>query len=163
MKKLIAFLAFALMIPIGFAASASESRIGTKATVRQLCYQLWADTNFGWNNKWERAAWVIRGSDGNFQWIEWNFKEGQTLTTWNKQLPQGTIAQIHTKDSLPNPQPSSDDVTTAKINNIAVYTVSGSGIWRVAANGEITKEADKDWYHNIPQVEVRTHIETGKQ
>jgi len=163
MRKLMLVLVFALVVPMVLTASDSKSRIGTKASAAQLCYQLWADTNFGWNNKQERAAWVVRGSDGTVQWIEWNHKEGYTLTTWNKPVPEGTFAEVHTHKSMPNPEPTIDDVTTAQELKIPVYTVSGSGIWRVAANGEITKEADNNWYKTFPHVEVKTHIKTQRQ
>jgi hypothetical protein len=32
-----------------------------------------------------------------------------------------------------------------------VYTISGSGIWRVSSNGKITQEAKNDWYKKIKQ------------
>lgn len=167
MKKLMMFLVFLLIIPLGFALSDSKSQVGTKGSFLQLSYQLLANTNFGWNTTQERAAWVVRGSDGTLQWTEWNYKEGDRLSTWNKPVPQGVIAQVHTHPALSNPEPSNHDVITAKDLKIPVYTITGSGIWRVAANGEITKEADENWYHNIkkisPNVEVTTHIEGQNQ
>jgi hypothetical protein len=132
----------------------SQSTAKPKSSMMILCYQLWQRTEFGWNEKQiERAAWVIRDGEGRFQWMEWPDWEERNKMRWKGAIPKGVVAQIHTHPNYSHPEPSKQDANVAKELHIPVYTVSGAGIWRVAPDGKITKEAGDNWHHKIKQTE----------
>ena len=142
--------AFFVLIVFVCASSAQSKPAEIKASMLELCYKLWKQTSFGWEEKQtERAAWIIRDSNGTVQWLQWEYTEEHRAATWRRPVPKGVIAQIHTHPGFSDPWPSKQDIRVAREIKAPVYTISGLGIWRVGSDGKVTKEADGSWYKKI--------------
>lgn len=152
MKRLQLCVLFLLIVLVVSGTAQSKSQTETKDSMLKLCFKLWKQTSFGWEEKQtERAAWILRGSDGRYQWMEWPYSGEHLATSWKGALPDKVIAQIHTHPNYGKPEPSKQDARVAREIKAPVYTVSGSGIWRVGPDGKITKEADHNWYRKIKE------------
>jgi hypothetical protein len=116
-------------------------------------YGLWKEAGFGKDpNKTERAAWIVRNAAGNFKYIRWNKSLEPNKELWKGAVPENIIAQIHTHPAIDDPKPSRSDRALARKINIPLYTISGSGIWKVMPDGTVTKIAGVDWFESIRKV-----------
>jgi hypothetical protein len=115
-------------------------------------YQLWKDSAFGNDpNRTERAAWIIRKSDGIIEFVRWPSSGAWAREVWVGPPPENIVAQAHTHPAKRDPKPSSGDRSLSTRTNVPFYTISANGIWRVTTDGKMTKLTGNDWYEPVRQ------------
>lgn len=113
-------------------------------------YQLWEDSSFGQDpNRTERSAWIVRNSGGKNECRKWPRSADRNKEFWTGPVPYNTVAQAHTHTVAVDPKPSQNDRIFSNRTNTPLYTISGKGIWKVTPDGEITKEANQDWWKEL--------------
>lgn len=119
----------------------------SKDTVLFLFYWLWDQSGHGWLAT-ERAAWLVQGSTG-YEVKVWPFSAKERQATWPdyRNIPFGTVAQVHTHPAGTDPKPSTrspganDRIAAIKINEndrkLPIYTVSSHAIWKITPPPEL--------------------------
>lgn len=115
-----------------------------------LFYDLWKASRFvKVSLSFERAAWIQYDAKNGYEFLWWPEPSTMTLeyvpsVRWKGKVPSNVIALAHTHRK--NPKPSQKDTLVAKKLNIPIYTISRSGIWKVAADGTLTMVANQHWH-----------------
>jgi hypothetical protein len=121
--------------------------ITTNEAVLFLFYWLWDESGHGWFAT-ERAAWLVQSGTG-YELQLWPYSAKERQASWPdyKNIPVGTIAQVHTHPSGTDPRPSTrnpganDRLAAIKINEndrkLPIYTVSNSAIWKITPPPEL--------------------------
>lgn len=114
-------------------------------------YSLWKDSAFGNDpNRTERAAWILRKSDGNMEFVRWPRSGAWAMELWVGPVPEGIVGQAHTHPSMRGPMPSDADRALSKRMNVPLYTISVHGIWKATPDGKTTKIEGYNWYKKLP-------------
>jgi proteasome lid subunit RPN8/RPN11 len=122
-------------------------------TLNQV-YLLWSDSMFGHDPTHETSAWIVRNTQGTFEWQRWPASRKYNQESWNRSIPRNVVAQFHTHASDVDPRPSTKDLVFSKKVNIPLYTVSRKGIWKVTPEGKITRIAKGSQYLQRCQLET---------
>jgi hypothetical protein len=125
-----------------FEANAEPEQELSCATLTYF-FALWKDSGFG-RTPWglERAAWIIRDSDGKQIFQKWRNSAERNKEIWKGPIPENAVGVVHTHPVQRDSKPSPADITMAKKLNIHVYTVSRKGLWMSTPNGEISRIMD---------------------
>ena len=122
-------------------------------------YQLWKDSAFGNDpNRTERAAWIIRKSDGTIEFVRWPRSGAWAREVWVGPPPENIVAQAHTHPAKRDSKPSSGDRSLSKRVNVPFYTISANGIWRVSTDGKMTKLTANDWFKPLRQAAITPEL-----
>ena len=109
-------------------------------------YQLWKDAAFGKDpNRTERAAWVISRSTGSDRFARWPASAARNSETWRGPLPEHAVALVHTHPDNMDEKPSGVDALIAQKTGMSLYIISSHGIWSITPDGELKKEAGRNW------------------
>ena len=95
--------------------------------------------------KTERAAWIVRQSDGKLSSVRWPHLGARYKITWKYQLPRQTLAQVHTHPRTASPQPSDEDRRQAMRLGLPIYVISRKGIWVVNPDGTTIQQSGSGW------------------
>ncbi len=118
--------------------------------MRSYFYDLWKETKYGKStNQIERAAWIIRNSSGQYDFVRWPNLEKGRQEKWRGALPLNVVGLVHTHPVSVDPRPSTYDVRLAVKMGIPIYTVSRDAIWKVSPDREITLEASRGWFRDV--------------
>lgn len=141
--KLVCLLAcLNFLVPCADAAEEEPPNCETLA----FFYNLWEESAFGKApNRIERAAWIIQ-ENGTSQFQRWPQSGERNKELWKGPIPENVIAQVHTHPANRDPRPSNNDAAFARKVNVPVYTITGSGIWRVTPEGKIAKLMAAEWH-----------------
>jgi proteasome lid subunit RPN8/RPN11 len=84
----------------------------------------------------EHAAFVVRGADGGFGFVEWPAGEEPDSARWEGAYPPRTVAIAHTH---PNwlPEPSRLDAAVARRTRLPVYVITRGRVSKT--DGEATE------------------------
>jgi hypothetical protein len=136
---------FTMLAKTGFSET-TESLICEKLT---SFYGLWKDAAFGKDpNRTEKAAWIILDSKGSYSFQRWPCSAARNKETWKGRVPVHAIALVHTHSIIVDEKPSRQDGRIAQKLRMTLYVISSKGIWSVAPNGLIEKQAGPDWNEN---------------
>lgn len=125
-------------------------RLGLSCEILTHFYDLWKDSGFGQDPKrTERSAWIIQHSDNTYECQRWPRSDAPNKEFWTGPVPYNTVAQAHTHTSAVDPKPSQNDRKFANRTNVILYTISGKGIWKITPDGEVTREANQDWWKGL--------------
>ncbi len=128
----------------------AEQEIVSQPEVLNMMYRLWADSGFGKDpNRTERAAWIVNDSPNRYRCIRWPRSAERNREFWYAEIPQNSIAQIHTHTDKVDPRPAAHDIKLAKRIRIPIYTISSGGIWIADRNGIVKKICGSEWYKNL--------------
>jgi len=130
--------------------SSAESEQELSCETLTYFFALWKDSAFG-RTPWglERAAWIIRDSDGKQTFQKWRNSGERNREIWKGPIPKNVIAVVHTHPVQRDSKPSSADITMAKRLNIHVYIVSRKGLWISKPNGEISRLMDNSRFKEL--------------
>jgi hypothetical protein len=122
----------------------------TDCKIFNLFCDLWKASRFvKISLSFERAAWIQYNVKNGYEFLWWPEPSTMTLEyvpsiRWKGKVPSNVMALAHTHPK--NPKPSQKDTLVAKKLKIPIYTISQSGIWKVAADGTLTMVANQHWY-----------------
>jgi hypothetical protein len=116
-----------------------------ESTLRAPAYRLWEAAGFGHEIS-ERAAWVLKDDAGGVRWLAWPDERRYLRARWEGPVPADAVAIAHTHPTAVDPKPSEQDIETARKLRVPVYTVSRSGIWKVAPDGFVVAVDDARWW-----------------
>jgi len=137
-------------VPVGFdglaprAPRGRDARRALEADLRSEAFRLWESAGFGLDRS-EHAAWVV-AAPGGLAWRPWPSDRRYLQSRWLGPTPAGAIAIVHTHPAVVDPRPSATDRETAARLDVAVYTVSRSGIWRAEPGGVVDRIGDERWW-----------------
>ena len=143
MRQAICFLAILLC---GSSLIAGEKQ-SMNPQLLSAFFDLWKDSGYGQNpDRIERAEWILGSGSGSLEFRRWPTSGERNKEFWHGPIPQKTIAQAHTHTVMADPKPSRKDVDLSRRIGVALYTISGRGIWMVTPDGHIRQTADSRWY-----------------
>lgn len=116
-----------------FTLTLSLDTLGSAEAVRHYQYLL-ASAKWGMGDQ-ERAAFLVRDSDGTLTLLEWTSHDS-FRASWRGVMPAGTIAVVHTHPHF-DPEPSRHDITEAQRIGIPIVVLSRHGMTAVDASGAI--------------------------
>ena len=119
---------------------------GTELTgVKDGLFCLWKGAGFG-HESFEKAAWIVRASDGRSTLIPWPTQRSFRRATWSGPIPPGTVACVHTHPDGQGVQPSQADLKVAARLGVPVVVVTRWGIWAAEEDGKTESWASGDWF-----------------
>ena len=118
------------LVLLGPVAAADE--IIDAPGVRSMCWQLLAETRFGFSHV-EAAAFIVRDHSG-YRSVEWPSDGGTDSAKWFGQVPAGVVAIIHTHPNWMS-TPSNIDARTARSARVPVYVITRTRITKTDGNG----------------------------
>lgn len=160
LSLIVFFLIFSVQISRAQSKNDEASKPNPEAVLKDIditellpaFYQLWKDSAFGNDpNRTERAAWIIRKSDGTIEFVRWRRSGAWASEVWVGPLPENIVAQAHTHPTKRDPMPSYTDRSLSKRRNVPVYAISVHGIWKATPDGKLTKITGNNWYKPLRQ------------
>ena len=97
----------------------------------------------------ETAAWLVRGPDGRETLVPWPPASQRKSHAWNRPLPAGAVALLHTHPASENPRPSVRDRDVARRIRMPVYAISRWAIYRADPDGTVSPVASPCWTPTI--------------
>ena len=103
-------------------AQGQVDAILSSSAFRAGAWTLLARGGFG-NRATERAAFLVRRSDGAIDVVEWPFQSTFLSARWEGRIPDGAIAILHTHPNVA-PYPSPNDVEVARQIKLPVFVIT---------------------------------------
>lgn len=96
----------------------------------------------GPDDDYERAAFIIRGADGELSLVNWPEDHLFRRARWTGQIPENVVAVIHTHP-LRFPLPSVNDIAESKRIGLPIYVVTRLSLCRADPNRRVTCSSAK--------------------
>lgn len=93
-----------------------------------VSWELLKTARYGQTTK-EHAAFLVSDSRGGLELVRWAWGAETLRASYRGAIPEGTIAIVHTHPNT-SPNPSGDDVATARRLGIPVYVLTRSAVTR---------------------------------
>ena len=103
-----------------------------------------------WRDSSESAAFLVRGNDGELQCLVWPTTNEYKGQSFRGQIPEGTVAIIHTHPGAAY-QPSAGDARQARDIGLPIFVLTQSHVTAVDADGNPLRVVDRrSWLTTKP-------------
>jgi proteasome lid subunit RPN8/RPN11 len=133
------------------ASGARSEEVACDAAVVRQAWDLLKLVRYG-QSSFERAAFVMRGADGQHSFLPWNDQHAFCTASYSGVPPRGAVAIIHTHPNS-TPYPSDGDERLALRTGLPVYVLTRTMVCRTTGHG-VEHLLDGDWNPERPQARV---------